>query len=218
MSNFSKLKYWYNKVPEMKAYLEPLNQLMIRTSKESKNYMRHHHSTTIKTVNSKDINLLHAIENEPAIKKLLERAHFLKTHMEEIKMLEKKNGFVDLTSTFFLNSPFASIDSEIIAEVVNKKYITLSGVGRIGAIKIVFPEGLRIKITVAKLDGCLKKRLIAVNNIFIYSNRFSNLKKYGINEKEIIDSKRILTKKCSRRGKFLKNLSRKMIYNIVPFK
>jgi hypothetical protein len=103
-------------------------------------------------------------------------------------MLERKNGFVDLSSELFLNSPFASINSEIIAEVSNKKYVTLSGVGRIGAIKIVFPAGLHIKIVVGNVDGCLKKRLISLNNMFIYSNRFSNLKKYGIHEKEIIDS------------------------------
>jgi hypothetical protein len=133
-------------------------------------------------------------------------------------MLERKNGFVDLSSELFANSPFASINSEIISEVANKKYVTLSGVGRIGAIKIVFPAGLRIKIVVGKLDECLKKRLLSLNNLFIYSNRFSNLKKYGINEKEIIDSKRISTKKCYKRDKFIKRQSRKLLNKIIPLK
>jgi hypothetical protein len=219
MSDFSKIKYWYEKLPEMKSNIEPLTQLMIRTTGEVNNYIHHHsHSKTIESVNSKDINLLHSIDRAPAIKKLLDRVHFLKTHKEEIKMLERKNGFVDLSSDLFLNSPFASINSEIIAEVANKKYLTLSGVGRIGAIKIVFPAGLRIKIVVGNVDGCLKKRLLSLNNMFIYSNRFSNLKKYGINEKEIIDSKRIVTKKCYKRGKFIKRQSRKLLNKIIPLK
>jgi hypothetical protein len=219
MSEFSKIKYWYEKLPEMKSNIEPLTQLMIRTAGEVNNYMHHHaHLKTIKTVNSKDINLLHSIDRVPAIKKLLDRVHFLKTHKEEIKMLERKNGFVDLSSDLFINSPFASINSEIIAEVAHKKYLTLSGVGRIGAIKIVFPAGLNIKIVVGNVDGCLKKRLISINSIFIYSNRFSNLKKYGINEKEIIDPKRIVTKKCYKRGKYLKRQSRKLLNKIIPLK
>ena len=219
MSDFSKIKYWYDKLPEMKSNIEPLTQLMIRTAGEVNNYMNNHANTkTISIVNSKDINLLHSIDRAPAIKKLLDRVHFLKKHKEEIKMLERKNGFVDLSSELFLNSPFASINSEIIAEVANKKFVTLSGVGRIGAIKIVFPAGLRIKIIVGNLDACLKKRLIALNNMFIYSNRFSNLKKYGINEKEIIDSKRIVTKKCYKRGKFIKRQSRKLLNKIIPLK
>ena len=219
MSDFSKIKYWYEKLPELKSNIEPLTQLMIRTTGEVNNYMNHHaHTKTIKTVSSKDINLLHSIDRSPAIKKLLDRVHFLKKHKEEIKMLERKNGFVDLSSELFLNSPFASINSEIIAEVTKKNFVTLSGVGRIGAIKIVFPEGLRIKIIVGNLDSCLKKRLISLNNMFIYSNRFSNLKKYGINEKEIIDCKRILTKKCYKRGKFIKRQSRKLLTKFIPIK
>ena len=219
MSDFSKIKYWYEKLPEMKSNIEPLTLLMIRTAGEVNNYMNQHADTkTIKTVNSKDINLLHSIDRAPAIKKLLDRVHFLKKHKEEIKLLERKNGFVDLSSELFLNSPFASINSEIIAEVANKKFVTLSGVGRIGAIKIVFPVGLHIKIVVGNLDACLKKRLLSLNNLFIYSNRFSNLKKYGINEKEIIDSKRIVTKKCYKRGKFIKRQSRKLLNKIIPLK
>ena len=51
MSDFSKIKYWYDKLPEMKSNIEPLTQLMIRTSGEVNNYRNHHaHTKTIKTV------------------------------------------------------------------------------------------------------------------------------------------------------------------------
>ena len=215
--NFDKLKYWYTKYPEIPLNIEPLTQLMIRTTGECSNYINHHsNSKTIKPVNSKDINLLHSIDRKPAIDKLLSRVKFLKQHKQEIKQLEKQNGFVDLSSDFFLNSPFTSINSEIIAEVSTNKYMTLSGVGRIGAVKIVFPEGLHVKIIVGKLDVCLNKRLISINNLFIYSNRFSNLNKYGIQEQEIIQS--IRATKCYQRGKFLKTQRKKLLNKIIPFK
>ena len=215
--DFDKLKYWYAKYPEIPSNIEPLTQLMIRTAGECTNYIKHHsHSKTIKTVNSKDINLLHSIDRKPAIDKLLSRVKFLKQHKQEIKELEKQHGFVDLQSDFFLNSPFTSINSEIIAEVSTDKYMTLSGVGRICAVKIVFPEGLHVKIIVGKLDECLNKRLISINNLFIYSNRFSNLNKYGIQEQEIIQS--IRATKCYRRGKFLKTQRKNFLNKIIPFK
>jgi hypothetical protein len=213
MYSLDKIKYWYEKLPEIQSNIEPLTQLMIRTTGESHYYVKKNPSSSnLKIVNSKDINLLHSIDRDTAITKLLDRVKFLKKHKKEIKILEKKNGFIDLMSFFFTNSPFQSINSEIIAEVgnnnSNKKYLTLSGVGRIGAIKIVFPEGINLKIEVDLLDSCLKKRLIAINNLYIYSNRFENLKKYGIDEKEIIFSKRSITKKCYNRKKFLKNQTR----------
>ena len=215
--NLSKLKYWYDKSPEIPLNVEPLTQLMIRTAGESNNYIKHHsHSKILKVVNSNHINLLHSIDRTTAVEKLLKRANYLKKHREEIKDLEKQNGFVDLSSEFFLNSPFVSINSEIVAEVANNKYMTISGVGRIGAIKIIFPEGLKIKIVVGKLDECLNKRLIALNNLFIYSNRFSNLRKYGIDEQEIIKSTRAT--KCYRRGKFLKTQRKKLFNKIIPIK
>jgi len=219
MSDFSKIKYWYDKIPEIQLNLEPLTQLMIRTVGEANIYLnRHVHSKTIKIVSSKDINLLHAIDRASAIKKLVSRVKFLKKHKKEIKMLEKKNGFVDLSSDIFIHSSFASINSEVISEVANNKFVTLSGVGRTCAIKIVFPAGLRIRIMVGTLDRCLVKRLISLNNLFIYSNRFTNLKKYGINEKEIIYSKRVLTKKCYNRGNFIKTHSRKLLTKFIPLK
>ena len=219
MNRLSKLKYRYDKIPEVRANMEPLTLLMVRKAREANNYIRNHANTkSLKTINTKDINLLHSIDRDTAIKKLLQRVNFLKINREKIKLLEKKNGFLDLSSDFFLNSPFTSINSEIVAEVAPKKYMTLSGVGRICAIKICFPQGLRIKITVGNIDPCLKKNLIAVNNLFIYSGRFSNLKRYGINEKEIIVSNRILTKKCYRRGKYLKRQTRKLFSKFIPIK
>jgi hypothetical protein len=70
-------------------------------------------------------------------------------------------------SDFFLQSPFKSINSEEIAEIKKNKYVTLSGVGRICAIKIVFPEGFNIKIKVGKLDECLRNRLRSINNLYM---------------------------------------------------
>ena len=217
MFDLNQVKYWYEKYPEIPSNIEPLTQLMIRTAGESRHYMKNHsHSKSIKPVNSKDINLLHSIDRQPAIEKLLKRIYFLKKNKEEIIKLEKENGFVDLSSAFFLNSPFASITSELIAEVAPNKYVTLSGVGRIGAIKIAFPEGLNVKLTVGKVDECLNKRLISINNLFIYSNRFSNLRKYGIDEKEIIQTTRAT--KCYRRGKFLKTQRKQIINKIIQIK
>jgi hypothetical protein len=33
----------------------------------------------------------------------------------------------------------------MVAEIEKNKYVTLSGVGRIGSFKIVFPEGIKVK-------------------------------------------------------------------------
>ena len=91
MSDFSKIKYWYDKLPEMKSNIEPLTQLMIRTTGEVNNYMNHHaHTKIIKIVNSKDINLLHSIDRAPAIKKLLDRVHFLKKTQGRNKNVREK--------------------------------------------------------------------------------------------------------------------------------
>lgn len=164
---------------------------MIRTAGEVNNYISNHNKSLVKMiVNSNDINLLHAIDRGGALKKTLNRAKFLRTNKKELKSLEKKNGFIDLTSRFF-NSPFASINQEQIVELTKNKYVTISGVGRIGAIKMAFPDGIKLKMKVGKIDDCLKKRLIAINNLYIYGNRFANLYKYGIYEKEIIHCKHI---------------------------
>jgi len=42
MVDFTKLKYWYDKSPELPLNIEPLTQLMIRTAGESNNYIKHH--------------------------------------------------------------------------------------------------------------------------------------------------------------------------------
>jgi hypothetical protein len=147
--------------------------------------------------------------------KTLKRYKFLKANKQILRDFEKKHGYIDLTSDIFKKSPFASINSEQIVEITKNKYLTISGVGRIGAIKMAFPEGIKIKMKIGKIDDCLKKRLIAINNLYIYSNRFANLAKYGINEKEIKDTKRVNTKKCYRRGKFLTKRSNKLTF--IPY-
>jgi len=58
------------------------------------------------------------------------------------------------------------------------------------AIKIVFPEGIKIRTKVGQVDNCLKKRLHSINNLYIYGLRFSNLKKFNIDEKEILMKKK----------------------------
>ena len=156
MNRLDKIKYWSEKIPELRSNLEPLTQLMIRTCGEVIDYVtKNKNKSSIKIVDSAHINLLHSIDRATAIKKLLDRVNFLRINKKEIKELERKDGFVDLTSDFFINSQFKSINSEIIAEVGHKKYMTLSGVGRICAVKIVFPEGIRMKIQVNSIDNCL---------------------------------------------------------------
>jgi len=214
--NVNKIGYWFEKVPEMSRNLEPLTLLMIRTTGEASNYIKNHSSSKIETVNSKDINLLHAIDRGPALEKLKKRVEFLRKNKKEIKGMEKKNGYVDLLSNFFKNSPFKSINSEVVAEIEKDNYVTLSGVGRIGAIKIVFPEGIKIRTKVGQVDNCLKKRLHSINNLYIYGLRFSNLKKFNIDEKEILMKKRLNTKKCYKRGKFLKRRSKKFLSKVIP--
>lgn len=214
--NVSKIGYWFEKIPEISRNLEPLTLLMIRTTGEASNYIRNHSTTKIETVNSKDINLLHSIDRTPALEKLKKRVEFLRKNKKEIKEMEKKNGYVDLLSNFFKNSPFKSINSEVVAEIEKDKYVTLSGVGRIGAIKIVFPEGIKIRTKVGQVDNCLKKRLHSINNLYIYGLRFSNLKKFNIDEKEILMKKRLNTKKCYKCGKFLKRRTKKFLSKVIP--
>ena len=214
--DLSKMRYWFEKVPEMSRNLEPLTLLMIRTTGEAYNYIKNHASSKIETINCKDVNLLHSIDRGPALEKLKKRVEFLRKNKKEIKEMEKKNGYVDLLSNFFKNSPFKSINSEVVAEIEKDKYVTLSGVGRIGAIKIVFPEGIKIRTKVGQLDNCLKKRLHSINNLYIYGLRFSNLKKFNIDEKEILMKKRLNTKKCYKRGKFLKKRTKKFLSKVIP--
>lgn len=216
----SKINYWVDKLPELKENLEPLTQLMIRTAGETYNFIsKKQNRKGIQIINSIAINLLHSIDRKTALDKLKKRVDFLKEHKSEIKELEKINGFVDLTSEFFINSPFKSINAELIAQVNKNSYVTLSGVGRIGAIKIVFPEGIKLKIEVGKnIDSCLKKRLVDINNLYIYSDRFANLNRYNIHEKEIFIPKRVNTKKCYNRKKFVKKQSRRLFNKIIPLK
>ena len=216
VGNVNKLGYWLEKVPELSKNIEPLTLLMIRTAGEASNYIRTHRSSKLEIVNSKNINLLHSIDRGPALEKLKKRANFLRKNKKEIKEMEKKDGYVDLMSKFFKNSPFKSINSEMIAEIEKNKYVTLSGVGRIGAFKIVFPEGIKVKIRVGQVDDCLKKRLNSINKLYIYGLRFNNLKRFDIDEKEILMKKSLSTKKCYKRGKFLKSKKKKFLSKVIP--
>jgi hypothetical protein len=192
-----KINYYYNKIPELKRNLEPLTHLMIRTTGET----MYEKKVFSKKVSTDSIHLLHSVDREQALDKLEKRISFLKKNKSTIQQLEKKHGYVDLSSEFFLNSPFQSINSEVIAQI-SSQYVTISGVGRIAALKSVFPHGIRILVNVCPLDWCLKKRLVAIHSYYLYSNRFSNLKKYGLEEKEIQLS--IQKKTCKNRNTFLK--------------
>lgn len=197
MDLYQKTNYFYKKVPEMKYNLEPLTHLMIRTTGES----MYKNKIVSEKINTFFIHLLHSIDRTQSLDKLDQRIHFLKKHKLEILELEKKHGYVDLTSDLFLNSPFQSINAETIAQL-SSHYITISGVGRIAALKIVFPKGIRIQVNVCQVDWCLKKRLISIHSYYLYSQRFSNLKKYGLEEKEI--QLPIKKKTCKNRKSFLK--------------
>ena len=216
----SKVAYWFDKLPELQSNVEPLTQLMIRTAGEAHYYINLRKNRLVTgIVNTKYINLLHSIDRTPALEKLKKRVDYLKENKDEILNLEKENGYVDLSSDFFKNSPFASINAELIAKVGKDKYVTLSGVGRIGAFKIAFPNGIKVKIDIGrKLDKCLIKRLVAINAMYIYSDRFSNLAKYGINEKEIILPRHADTKKCYDRSKYLKTQKKRLINKLIPIK
>lgn len=205
MDLYQKTNYFYKKVPEMKYNLEPLTHLMIRTTGES----MYNKKTLPKKINTCSIHLLHSIDRTQSLDKLDQRIHFLKKHKLDILELEKKHGYVDLTSDLFLNSPFQSINAETIAQI-SSHYVTISGVGRIAALKIVFPKGIRIQVNVCDVDWCLKKRLIAIHSYYLYSQRFSNLKKYGLEEKEIQLS--IKKKTCKQRKTFLKTRN-----NLIPW-
>jgi len=212
---YNKLSYWYKKIPEIHRNLEPLTLLMIRTAGESINYINTHASSKMTVVNSKNINLLHSVDRGPALTKLKNRVEFLKKNKTFLKEIEKEKGSIDLMSDFFLQSPFKSINSEEIAEIKKNKYVTLSGVGRICAIKMVFPEGLNIKIKVGKLDECLRNRLRSINNLYIYGLRFNNLSK--LDEKEIIITKKSDTTKCYKRGKFVLRRQKGILSKIIPY-
>ena len=214
-----KINYWYKKIPEVPYNLEPLTQLMIRTTREANTYIKNHKTKKTEIVNSNDINLLHSIDRAPALKKLYKRVEFLKNNIEEIKKIEKKDGYINLSSSFFNNSPIKSLYSESIIEITKNKYVTQDGVGRIAAIKIVFPKGIKLKIKVGQVDDCLKKRLNSINKLYIYGLRFKNLKHLNINEKEIkLCNKKFSTKKCYRRGKYLKRQSKRLTHKVMPFK
>jgi len=192
-----KINYYYKKIPELNRNLEPLTHLMIRTTGES----MYEKKITSKKVSTSSIHLLHSIDRTQALDKLKKRISFLKKNKMVIQNLEKKHGYIDLSSEFFLNSPFQSINQEVISQI-STQYVTISGVGRIAALKSVFPHGIHILVNICPLDWCLKKRLISIHSYYLYSGRFSNLKKYGVEEKEI--QLPIKKKTCKSRNSFLK--------------
>jgi hypothetical protein len=214
----NKIKYWAKKVPEItsNSNLEPLTLLMIRTAGEAYNYITTHSASNVNTINSKDVNLLHSIDRKSALNKLHKRIKFLKQHKTKIKQLEKQHGFIDLSLDMFQTEPFLSINSEMVVKITKNKYLTLSGVGRICAIKVVFPEGINIKLNIGHVDNCLEKRLHSINNLYIYGLRFENLKKYKIKNTEIFMKTIKKTNKCRKRSRYLTKKQKHWMNNIIP--
>lgn len=218
-----KLKYWIDKLPEVQDNLEPVTQTMIRLSGEVQYYAQHH-SNTKKTeiVNTNDINLLHSIDRKPALDKLHKRRKFLLANKKTLEEMIKKNGYLDLRDNFFEDSPFKSINNELLVEIKydgkKKKYVTASGVGRVAAFHSVFKKGINVRMDVLKVHYSLQKRLVAVNNLYIYGNRFQNLKKLSIYPEEIIFTrKKPKTYKRYNRKRFVKTQKRKFLNKFIPY-
>tara|TARA_B100001093_G_C26433873_1_gene845202 strand:+ start:47 stop:724 length:678 start_codon:yes stop_codon:yes gene_type:complete len=223
-ASINKFSYWRKKIAEIPDTLEPLTMLMIRTTDECSYYGKQHSTIKKGIVNTKDINILHAIDTLPALNKFLDRRKFLIDHKKEIIDDVKKYGAFDMGAVWLRkNTPFSSINDTLVATInpnQNKRYtkfITCSGVGRIAAIQAVFPAGVKIKIDCIKVPFNLQKRLVAVNNLYLYGDRFQNLKKYHIDIKEIsITRGKYSTSKNYGRKTYLK--SRKKRFNFFKVK
>lgn len=219
----NKFKYWIDKLPEVQYNLEPLTQSMIRLSGEVQYYAKKRNNTKkTEIVNTKDINLLHSIDRKQALNKFNNRRKFLIDHKKELEEMLKKNGHIHLRDDFFKDTPFKSINNEVLVEInydgKKKKYITASGVGRIAAFHAVFKKGTKVKMDILKVPFSLQKRLVAVNNLYIYGDRFQNLKKYDIFPKEIIFTKKQpkYTKRYNRK-RFVKTQKKKFLSKLIPY-
>ena len=222
MNPIKRFNYYRKKITEIPDNAEPLTHLMIRITGECVYYSSHHKTIKTKIINSKDINILHSIDREPALKKFLRRTKFLKKNKKNIEKLVKKEGFLDLSVDWIRkDSPFSSINKEIVLEInpkgKTKKYITASGVGRVAAIQSAFPNGIKIKVDSGTIPFGLQKRLVAINSLYLHGDRFKNLKQYNIDVKEIIfTKKKSKTQKRYNRKSFLK--TRKKIFRLIPWK
>ena len=222
MNPIKRFNYYRKKITEIPDNVEPLTHLMIRTTGECVYYASKHKTIKTKIINSKDINILHSIDRKPALKKFLRRMKFLKKNKNNISKIVKKEGFLDLSVDWIRkDSPFSSINNEIVIEINpkgnTKKYITASGVGRIAAIQAAFPNGIKIKVDSGTVPFTLQKRLVAINSLYLHGERFKNLKKYKIDVKEIIiTKKKSKTQKRYNRKSFLK--TRKKKFRFIPWK
>lgn len=218
----NKFQYWGKKLKELPDTLEPLTMLMIRTTDECVYYGRQHKCIKKQIIDTKDINILHAIDTYPALEKFNERRKFILENKVRIKEQVKNTGFFNLASTWLRKfSPFASINDTMVASIFPRgnstKYITCSGVGRIAALQAVFPSGIKIEIDVVRVPYSLQKRLVAINSLYLYGERFNNLEKYGIFFEEILFTRnKSFTSKLYKRSKYLKSRKRKQKF--VPYK
>jgi hypothetical protein len=216
------LSYWVEKFPELRDNLEPLTLLMIRTAGEVMYFSKKNKTMNRQIVNSKEINILHSIDRDTSINKLKQRIKFLKDIKQDINLEIKNKSYLNLNTKLFDNSSMGSINEEVVAQINysknNHKYLTISGVGRIAAIQSVFPNGIPIKINVVTINYNLQKSLVAINNLYLYSNRFQNLKKMNITVNEIKYNRKPKTKKVYRRKNYIKSMNKKLRNFFIPLK
>ena len=113
-----KLQYYIDKLPEVQDNIEPLTQTMIRLSGEVQYYAKHRsHTKRKEIVNTKDINLLHSIDRKSALDKFKKRRQFLLDNKTQLELMVDVQGFIDLRDTFFKDSPFVSINNELLVEI-----------------------------------------------------------------------------------------------------
>ena len=219
----NKISYWIDKIPEFKHNLEPLTLLMIRTTGEAHFFAEKNKTTRTKIINTKDINILHSIDRDSALKKFEKRKRFLEDNKETINNIIQEDKYLSLSSKFFHDSPFDSINEEVMAQINyngnHTKYITISGVSRIAALQSVFKNGINIKLNVITINYKLQRRLVSINNLYIYGDRFNNLKKYDVIVNEIVykNKNKNKTKKYSRNN-YLKTMKTKIIDAFIPYK
>jgi len=208
MKIFEVIKSYARKIKDTPKDIQPLNFLMIRTTRQAKKYAKK--NIKYKIINTKNIILLHPLDRKHAIKKFLKRKTFIKKKKKEIQKQIKIKGYYDL-EILNTNTPFTSTSKILVYNIKKNKYITGSGVGRISAIQSAFPNGIKIKIQVGTISYPIKKKLIDINTSYIHANKFKHTKKYGIYPKETVFTRK--KKKKIHKNKTRKNKLQKHTQN-----
>merc|ERR1712096_290857 len=140
MNPFRLVKTYGKKVIDLPKNAEPLNFLMIRTTREAKHYAKK--NIKYKIINTKNIILLHPLERKHAIRKFLKRRKYIRQNKKHIQTQIKTKGYLDLET--IRKKSHRSITKPLVHTIKPKgnttKYITGSGVGRIAAIQSIYPK------------------------------------------------------------------------------